>query len=140
MAKRYLLDTNICVFLLRGMYAVDKRLDQVGLRNCYISEITVLELKYGVELSKQKDGIDRSSQLNNFLSAISVIPITDALDICAREKIRLRLAGTPADDDFDLLIGCTAVAGNMVLITENVKHFKNIQDIKLENWIDRATT
>lgn len=135
--KRYLLDTNICVFLLRGKYGVDKMINQVGLRNCFVSEITVLELKYGVELSKQKDGIDRAAQLDEFLSAISVIPITDALDICAKEKIRLRLAGTPADDDFDLLIGCTAVAGNMALVTENIKHFKNIKGIKLENWIER---
>ena len=136
--KRYLLDTNICVFLLRGRYQVDKRIDKVGIRNCYVSEITVLELKYGVELSKQKDGIDRSNQLNDFLSAVSVVPITDALDICAKEKIRLRLAGTPADDDFDLLIGCSAVAGNMIMVTENVKHFKNIKGIKLENWIERT--
>ena len=135
--KRYLLDTNICVFLLRGMYEVDKKINQVGLKNCFISEITVLELKYGVELLKQRDGIDRSAQLNDFLSAISVIPITDALDVCAKEKIRLRLAGTPADDDFDLLIGCTAVAGNMTIATENIKHFRNIEGIKLENWIKR---
>lgn len=135
--KRYLLDTNICVFLLRGMYEVDKKINQVGLKNCYISEITVLELKYGVELLMQKDGINRSAQLNNFLEAISVIPITDALDVCAREIIRLRLAGTPADDDFDLLIGCTAVAGNMTIVTENIKHFKNIKGIKIENWIER---
>ena len=135
--KKYLLDTNICVFLLRGMYDVDKKINKVGLNNCFISEITVLELKYGVELSKQKDGIDRSEQLNKFLSTISIIPITDALDICAKEKIRLRLAGLPIGDDFDLLIGCTAVAGQMIMITENIKHFQNIAGIELENWIDR---
>ncbi len=135
--KKYLLDTNICVFLLRGMYDVDKKINKVGLNNCFISEITVLELKYGVELSKQKDGIDRSEQLNKFLSTISIIPITDALDICAKEKIRLRLAGLPIGDDFDLLIGCTAVAGQMIMITENLKHFQNIAGIELENWIDR---
>lgn len=135
--KRYLLDTNICVFLLRGKYEVDKKIDQIGIENCSISEITVLELKYGVELAKQKDGIDRAAQLDYFLSAISVIPITDALDFCAKEKVRLRLAGTPADDDFDLLIGCTAVARNMTVVTENIKHFKNIDGIRLENWIIR---
>ena len=135
--KRYLLDTNICVFLLRGLYGVDGKINQVGLENCFVSEITVLELKYGVELSKQRDGIDRSAQLNHFLEEFSIIPITDALDICAKEKIRLRLAGTPADDDFDLLIGCSAVAGKMVMVTENTRHFKNIKGIKLENWIER---
>ena len=39
----YLLDTNICIFLLRGKYYVDKKIDSVGLENCAISEITVAE-------------------------------------------------------------------------------------------------
>ena len=39
--EKYLLDTNICIFLLRGKYNVDKKMDEVGLENCYISEITV---------------------------------------------------------------------------------------------------
>lgn len=135
--KKYLLDTNICVFLLRGMYEVDQKINHVGLKNCYISEITVLELKYGVELSKQRDGIDRKEQLNRFLATISILPITESLDFCAKEKIRLRLAGTPAEDDFDLLIGCTAVVDGMTMVTENIKHFKNINGIYLENWINR---
>ncbi len=55
----YLLDTNICAFYLRGKYDVDQSIDRVGWNHCYISEITVLELKMGVELSKQRDGVDR---------------------------------------------------------------------------------
>lgn len=119
------------------MYEVDQKINHVGLKNCYISEITVLELKYGVELSKQRDGIDRKEQLNRFLATISILPITESLDFCAKEKIRLRLAGTPAEDDFDLLIGCTAVVDGMTMVTENIKHFKNINGIYLENWINR---
>jgi tRNA(fMet)-specific endonuclease VapC len=38
-------------------------------------------------------------------------------------------------DDFDLLIGCTAVTEGMMLVTENVKDFKNIKDIRIENWV-----
>jgi len=135
--KKYLLDTNICVFLLRGMYKIDQKIDNVGLNNCYISEITALELKYGAELSKQKNGIDRDKQLQDFLDEISIVPITSALNFCAVEKTRLRLAGTPADDDFDLLIGCTAVVEEMVVVTDNIRHFKNIKGIHYENWVNR---
>ena len=53
----YLLDTNICAFYLRGRYDIDQRIDEVGWENCYISEITMMELKMGVELSMQRDGI-----------------------------------------------------------------------------------
>lgn len=133
----YLLDTNICIFYLRGRYHIDQLIDKVGWENCYISEITELELKMGVELSMQKDGIDRSEQLNQFLSDINVLPINGAIDIAASEKVRLRLAGTPCDDNFDLLVACTAIANNMVCVTDNTKDFHRFRDIRLENWVVR---
>ena len=135
--KQYLLDTNICVFLLRGQYDIDKKLDKVGLEHCYISEITEAELKYGVELGRRKGLKQRIEQLYEFLSALKILPISNAIDLYASEKARLRVAGTPADDDFDLLIGCTAVVNDMVMVTENMKHFKNLTGIQLENWIER---
>lgn len=55
----------------------------------------------------------------------------------ASEKARLRLAGTPMEDNFDLLIGCTSVIHRMVMVTENLKDFKNISNIRLENLIWR---
>lgn len=133
----YLLDTNICAFYLRGKFDVDQRIDQVGWENCYISEITMLELKMGAVLSLQKDGIDRSKRLNEFLSDIQILPINDAIDIAAHEKIRLRLAGTPCDDNFDLLIACSAIANDMICVTDNTKDFHRFQGIQLENWINR---
>ena len=134
---QYLLDTNICIFLLRGQYDVDKKIDEVGLENCHISEITMAELKYGAELGRKK-GIKRRAQgLDSFLSSIQILPISNAIDLYASEKARLRLAGTPADDDFDLLIGCTAIANDLIMVTENIKDFKNFSNIKLENWIKR---
>ena len=134
---QYLLDTNICIFLLRGQYDVDKKIDEVGLENCHISEITMAELKYGAELGRKKGIKQRAQGLDSFLSSIQILPISNAIDLDASEKARLRLAGTPADDDFDLLIGCTAIANDLIMVTENIKDFKNFSNIKLENWIKR---
>ncbi len=136
-AAGYVLDTNICAFYLRGKYSLDKCIDRVGWDNCYISEATELELKFGVELLLQRDSIDKSAELNRFLSAIRILPIADAINLAAKEKIRLRLAGTPCDDNFDLLIGCTSIAYNFVCVTDNTKHFENFKGISLENWIVR---
>ena len=133
----YLLDTNICAFYLRGKYHVDKQIDKVGWNHCYISEITMLELKMRAELSLQRDGIDRVPQLNQFLDEIKVLPINNAIEIAAYEKIRLRLAGTPCDDNFDLLIACTAIANDMVCVTDNTKDFHRFNKIRLENWVNR---
>ena len=91
----------------------------------------------GAELSLQKDGIDRSEQLNRFFSDINILPIADAIDLAAKEKIRLRLAGTPCEDNFDLLIACSAIANNMVCVTDNTKDFHRFQNIQLENWVIR---
>ena len=74
--KQYLLDTNICVFLLRGQYDIDKKLDKVGLEHCYISEITEAELKYGAELGRRKGLKQRIEQLDEFLSALKILPIS----------------------------------------------------------------
>lgn len=119
------------------MYGVDKMLENVGLENCYISEITVAELKYGAELGRRKGLKQRFQKLDELLSQLQIMPIRQAIDLFGSEKARLRIAGTPADDNFDLLIGCTAVIHHMVLVTENIKDFKNLSGIRLENWVER---
>lgn len=96
-----------------------------------------MELKYGAELLFQRDGIDQRDQLNEMLNSVDILPIDNAIDMAASEKARLRLKGTPIDDDFDLLIGCTAVANGMTMVTGNTSDFKNLTGIKLENWITR---
>lgn len=130
-----MLDTNICAFWLRDKYDVKYRFNEVGMENCYISEITIAELKYGKEYGKLKGGPKYKDQkLEEFLDNINVLPIAPIFDLYGVEKARLRVAGTPTSD-YDLLIGCTAVAENMVMVTQNVKDFKNIKGIKIENWI-----
>ena len=135
---RYLLDTNICVFYLRDKYDVWKYIDEkIGLHNCYISEITIAELKFGEELGRRKGVFKKDKYLDGFLSSINVLPISSAINLFAEEKARLQTNGIPCEDNFDLLIGCTAVANDMIMVTENVKDFKNINNIQLENWIKR---
>ena len=134
--QRYMLDTNICAFWLRDKYDVKYRVNEVGMENCYISEITVAELKFGKEYGKLKGGPKYKDQkLDEFFNDINVLPIAPIFDLYGVEKARLRMAGTPTSD-YDLLIGCTAVAEDMVMVTQNVKDFKNIKGIKIENWID----
>jgi tRNA(fMet)-specific endonuclease VapC len=48
----------------------------------------------------------------------------------------LRKPGIPIGD-FDLFIGCTALAKDMIVVTENIKEYKRISNIKLDNWVER---
>lgn len=72
-----------------------------------------------------------------FFYEIKILPISNAVDFAAKEKIRLRLQGTPLEDNFDLLIGSTAVVYDFVMVTDNIKDFKNLVGITVENWIKR---
>ncbi|WP_255905527.1 type II toxin-antitoxin system VapC family toxin [Paradesertivirga mongoliensis] len=127
----YLLDTNICIFFLKGRFNLDTKISEVGLQNCSISEITVAELKYGAEKSQRPT--DNNIVIENFITKFSIIPIYPSLDIYAREKARLKQSGTIIDD-FDLLIGATAISNDMILVTNNISHLGRLNNVKIEDW------
>ena len=132
---KYLLDTNICVFFFRNKFNVADVLWEKGYENCCISEVTVAELRYGAENSPNPQ--KNHELIDAFLLQISSISITEGIRVYAKEKVRLKRAGIPIDDEFDLLIGATAIANNMILVTDNEKHFNRLSGIKIENWIKR---
>ncbi len=132
---QYLLDTNICVFFLRGKLDLDELIKQKGRENCFISEITVLELRYGAENS---DNPPRSHKaVDAFVNGLSIIPIFGSIKRYAKEKVRLRKIGKPIHDEFDLLIGVTSIENKLTLVTDNSKDFELLNGIKLDNWFKR---
>ena len=132
---QYLLDTNICVFFLRGKFNLDEIIKEKGRENFFISEITVAELRYGAENSDDPDKSHKSVDI--FLSGLSIIPMFGSIRRYAKEKVRLRRMGKPIHDEFDLMIGVTAIQNKLTLITENRKDFDRLDGIKIENWFKR---
>lgn len=131
---RYLLDTNICIFLLKNRYGVAERIRSVGWGNCFISDITLAELYYGASNSGRKD--EKMCGVKYIEELFSPLSIHEVLEVYADSKSILNKNGMPIDD-FDLLIGATAIAYGLVLVTENTKHLSRIPGIKIENWINR---
>ena len=129
----YLLDTNICIYLFKGKFNLDKKLLEVGLSNCAISEITYAELIYGAEKSKKREA--NLDLVENFTSQIIILPIFNGIKIFAKEKARLRKEGKIISD-FDLLIGATAIANKMIMVTNNVSEFSRMRNINIENWAE----
>lgn len=118
---------------MRDKYpSLQKKFNDLSSENCFISEITLAELKFGVEKSINPE--KNKKVLGNFLSGVQILPIFHSLDLYAKEKARLQKEGTPVDD-FDLLIGVTSVQHDLIMVTNNTKHFRNIKNIKLEDWI-----
>ncbi len=130
--KKYLLDTNICIYFLKGLYNLDKQIEKAETENCFVSEITIAELKFGVENSESKERNKKT--IDDFVNKFTIIPIFNSLDIYAKEKARLRKKGLPLDD-FDLLIGATAISSNFILVTRNVSDFERLEGIAIENWV-----
>lgn len=129
--KQYLLDTNICIFFLKGRYNLNTKIEQIGEENCFISEMTVAEMKFGVENSKTSESI--RIIVEAFISKFVIIPIFDSLDIYGKEKSRLKKNGILIDD-FDILIGSTAINHNMIMVTNNVNHLNRLENIVIEDW------
>lgn len=129
--KKYLIDTNICIYFIKGLFDLKKKFEQVDPDNCFISEITLAELMFGVENSEKKGKNQKT--LDNFLTGVKIVPIFHSLDLYAKEKARLRKAGT-AIDEFDLLIGVTSITHNLTMVTNNTRHFERIKGIALEDW------
>jgi tRNA(fMet)-specific endonuclease VapC len=74
--------------------------------------------------------------IDDFAKEVTNVPIFNSLGIYAKEKAKLRKSGNLIDD-FDILIGATAVANNMILVSENEKHLVRISKVKIENLIKR---
>lgn len=108
-----------------------EKFENITTDNCYISEITLAELKFGVENSEKPE--KNRKTLDNFLTGVQVLPIFHSLYIYAKEKARLRKKGTVIDD-FDLLIGVTSITHQLIMVSNNTNHFDRIKDIELEDW------
>ena len=131
--RKYLLDTNICIFFLQGKYGIKEKIQQVGRKNCFISEISIAELLYGAAYSGSPK---QSHDVEIILESLTVVPIYDSLSTYAETKASLRRSGHMIEE-FDMLIGASAVHHGYVMVTENTDHFERIPSIEIENWVER---
>lgn len=131
---KYLLDTNICIHLFRGKFNLLEKFQEINLADCAISEITLAELIFGAENSPNPK--KNHQIIDDFTYQLKILPIFNAIPTYAKEKVRLRKKGIMISD-FDLLIDSTAVANDLIVITENIKEFERISGIEIDNWIKR---
>lgn len=118
---------------MKGKYELDKKIEKVGQKNCFISEITVAELLYGAYHSKNQKHISETRQ---FIEEFSVIPFAGLADDFAKQKDMLSDKGQMIDD-FDIMIGVSALKHGCVIVTENINHFSRIENLTIENWVER---
>jgi len=84
---KYLLDTNICIFYLRGQLNLDSIIEEKVRGNCFISEITVIELTFGAENSLNL--IEAIKTIDKFIKNFTLLPITNVIKLFVKEKTDL---------------------------------------------------
>jgi tRNA(fMet)-specific endonuclease VapC len=133
MAARYLLDTNICIYIQRQQpEKVLARFQKLKPGDAAISVITWGELSYGAEKSKQREKV--LHLLEEFASFIPVLPI-HAKTGYEYGAIRafLEAAGKPIGNN-DLWIAAHAKAAAITLVTNNLREFNRVPGLKVQNW------
>ena len=133
MAIRYLLDTNICIYIInKRPPAIIEKLMQFSPQEIGVSAIVVSELQYGVAKSSQPE---RNHQLlDAFLRPFQVVPYDEAAaEAYGAIRADLEKKGQPIGRE-DLLIAAHALAADLTLITNNEAEFKRVPNLRVENW------
>ena len=133
----YLLDTDTIIYSLKGHPAVEKNLRQHFHDLIKISVITLMELYYGVYKSQKV--ASNLAKIKTLEGSIEIIPLgNEIVEIFGIHKANLEKIGTPLDD-FDLILASCALAHNLVLVTNNVKHFQRIEGLKITNGTEQSS-
>lgn len=129
---KFLLDIDICIYWLKGKSTVKTKVEQVDWSDIAICVITATELYFGAYNSNKIEQNLKTAE--NFIQSITVLPLSNnTLKKFGQLKAQLRKAGTPVAD-FDLLIASVAISTNLILVTNNTRHYQRITGLNLENW------
>ena len=132
---RYMLDTNICIFLLgKKKESYFDKLDRIQDKghNIAISSIVLAELQFGISNSQKVEQNQR--ELNILLGRLDVVSYDEKCAYFYGElRTALKKVGRLIDGN-DLLIASHAMTEEAVLITNNLKEFKKVHGLKVEYW------
>ena len=129
---KYLLDTCVCIALIKKQPHVVERIRAVGISNCKISELTLAELYFGAYKSGRIDHFEDVAEIANLFEQY---PVSYSLRKYGDIRWALEHKGQKLDS-IDLFIGATAIQHEFILVTGNVKHFERIPGLKFENWME----
>ena len=130
----FLLDTNTIVYILKGHPVAEKNLRRYYHDPIKLCIITLLELYY--RAYKSHKVTSNLAKIRTLENTFEILPLgQEMVEIFGQQKSRLEKVGTPLDD-FDLILGCCALSHNLILVTNNTRHFKKMEGLKVANWIE----
>lgn len=127
--RKYIIDTDTWVFLGRGESFIQDKINQVGVANCFLSEISLAELYLGVYKGRGKEPFVSYLEEN-----FKVLPISPSLKTFAKTRAYLEQNGIRLED-LDIFIAAMALDMDYTLVTHNTRHFSRIPYLKIEDWV-----
>ena len=133
---RYMLDTNILVYVLNARphhQAVLARFDAENSADLVVSSITLAELRFGIEKSRQRESSRKA--LQRALDTLNVVAFdAKAAETYGAVRAGLEAAGKPIGP-LDTLIAAHALSLDLTLVTANIREFSRIRRLRVENWV-----
>lgn len=132
---KFLLDTNICIYIIkRKSKQVIERFNTLQLSDVGIFSITVAELEHGACKCQKSD--QNKAALQQFLIPLEILVFhQQAAHIYGTIRSALEKQGQVIGS-LDMLIAAQAKSAGITLVTNNIKEFSRIPDLKVENWVD----
>lgn len=130
---RYLLDTNACVDYLTGRHPrVVARLQSSSPEDLCLSSVVVAELRYGADHSSRRRA--HHARIDALLEEIECLDFdVRAAASYGRVRAGLEAVGTPIGPN-DMLIAAHALSRGLTVVTDNVREFRRVKGLKVENW------
>lgn len=134
MTTRYLLDSDVLIAALKGEpTALLNRLAGLSMERLGVSAIVLAELFTGAE--KSPNALQRKADLADLVRGMEIVPFdADAAHIYGGVRATLEAKGQTIGP-LDLLIAAQAVSRELVLVTGNVREFRRVRGLQVENWI-----
>lgn len=131
---KYIIDTNICIYWLKGNKTIEKKILGMGFENIGTTIITLAELYYGAYKSAKVE-----ANLENLQRLETEIEILQT-----SSEVGKHFGNIKADlvkmgeiiEDADILIASIVMDNKAVLVTNNQRHFGRIEGLLTENWYD----
>jgi tRNA(fMet)-specific endonuclease VapC len=129
---RYMLDTDICIYVLRHQYpSLQERLNRHA-ESLAVSTVVLSELYFGAENSARPD--ENHRVLESFAARLSVLPFdAPAAWHSGRVRAELKRVGRPIGA-YDLMIAGHARSAGLTLVTNNAREFGRVPGLVVENW------
>jgi tRNA(fMet)-specific endonuclease VapC len=130
---KYIIDTDILIYFLKHDKKIVKRLSRISHDDICTTIVNYTELLFGAYNSVKVE--QNLKKFKSFLKTINIVNFDKtAAEHFARLKANLKKEGNLIAD-MDLMIASICMANNLVLVTNNTKHFSRIENLATENWI-----